>query len=309
MIDERQLSFCNENNYFVNKPEFMKVKHLNHNDFNVYVKALREFNDFSFHNNTDEDCAFSYDFHAQGYEKLKNQYHIEDVAGNGTELEKALRLMTWCSQNVLHNGGTKDVEFVPKTSGDILDYAFGKGREYGVYCRLQAIVFTECCLALGIKSRLLHCLPFSSNDFESHVVSMVYISNLAKWILLDAGNNRYFLDSKNTILSPMEIRTKLAFDEEIKCNVQDEHYKTYMAKNLFYFKSLQNNTYGSDMQKNQKTLYCIPAGFNVLDREIGYCQYAINNVPDELKKDWEIALAEYQKRTDCICLSSDLFFS
>ena len=280
---------------------------MNH-DFDLYTGALRVFRDFDSNRNID-DCIFSYDFNAPEYEKLKTKYRIDEVAGTGSELEKALRLMEWCSNNVLHNGGTKDVEFIPKTSGDILDYAFGKGREYGVYCRLQAIVFTECCLALGIKSRILHCLPFSPNDFDTHVVSMVYISDLKKWVMLDASNNRYFLDPQDNILSPMEIRTKLAFNEHIRCNVPDDNYMTYMAKNMFYFKSLQYNTYGSDLLKNQKTIYCIPAGFDVLDREIAYCQYAIKNSPAELVEDWKKALSGFQERTSYNSLSADLFFS
>ncbi|HPY97817.1 MAG TPA: transglutaminase-like domain-containing protein [Clostridia bacterium] len=279
------------------------------NDYQIYTGALRVFRDFTYNSCNTGSCTFSYDFNAPEYEKLKVKYRIEEVAGNGSELEKALNLLKWCSANILHNGGIKNVDFIPKASGEILDYAFGKGREYGVYCRLQAIVFTECCLALGIKSRILHCLPFSPNDFDSHVVSIVYISDQAKWILLDAANNRYFVDSSNNILSPMEIRTKLAFDKEIECNEQDDNYKTYMAKNMFYFKSLQINTYGSDMKKNQNTIYCIPAGFNVLDREIAYCQYAIKNSPEEFTKDWKAALSEYQGRSCCMCLSSDLFFS
>ena len=76
-------------------------------------------------------------------------------------------------------GGTKDVEFILKTSLNILNYAYKKGWEYGVYYRLQAIVFTECCLALGLKSRILHCLPFGPYDFDSHVISIVYIATLA----------------------------------------------------------------------------------------------------------------------------------
>ena len=278
------------------------------NEYYIYTGALRVFRDFSASNNSIEDYSFSYDFYSPQYEYLKSKYHIDSVAGNGSELEKALKLLKWCSQNVLHNGGTKDVEFIPKTSGDILDYAFGKGREFGVYCRLQAIVFTECCLALGIKSRILHCLPFSPNDFDTHVVSIVYIPDLSKWILLDAGNNRYFTDSKNTILSPIEIRTRLALDGDIKCNEPDDNYKTYMAKNLFYFKSLKYNTYGSDLLKNQETIYCIPAGFDVLDREIAYCEYAIKNSPPELAKGWEAALFEYKERKSFPCISSDLFF-
>ena len=81
-----------------------------------------------------------------------------------------------------------------------------------------------------------------------------------------------------------------------------------MAKNLFYFKSLKYNTYGSDLLKNQETIYCIPAGFDVLDREIAYCEYAIKNSTPELAKDWKVALFEYKERKSFPCISSDLFF-
>lgn len=276
------------------------------NEYYTYIGALRVFNDFSCQ--TDE-YAFSYDYNAPEYDNLRMKYRIDKVAGNGSELDKALNLMQWCSENVLHNGGTKDVEFIPKTSVDILDYAFQKGREYGVYCRLQAIVFTECCLALGIKSRILHCLPFSPNDFDTHVVSMVYISDMAKWIMLDASNNRYFVNSDKTILSPMEIRSKLAYNDNIECNVPDDNYKMYMAKNMFYFKSPQLNTFGSDLLTEQKTIYCIPCGFDVLEREIAYCQYAIKNTSEEFAQDWKRALSTYQKRTSIDCLPAKLFFA
>lgn len=276
--------------------------------YNIYSGALRAFNNFDAKcNNASAD--FTYIFDAPEYKKLISKYHIDEVAGNGSELDKALNLMKWCAENVLHNGGTKDVEFVPKTSVDILDYAFKKGKEFGVYCRLQSIVFTECCLALGIKSRILHCLPFSPNDFDSHVVSIVWIENLKKWIMLDSGNGRYFMDSDNNILSPIEIRTKMALNEEIKCNEDDENYKLYMAKNLFYFKSLQINTYGSDLLDNQNEIYCIPTGFDVLDREVAYCEYAIKNSPTEFVDDWKKALAEYKGRTSFIGMTADNFFA
>ena len=276
------------------------------NKYYTYIGALRVFNDFSCQ--TDE-YAFSYDYNAPEYDNLRMKYRIDKVAGNGSEFDKALNLMQWCSENVLHNGGTKDVEFIPKTSVDILDYTFQKGREYGVYCRLQAIVFPECCLALGIKSRILHCLPFSPNDFDTHVVSMVYISDMAKWIMLDASNNRYFVNSDKTILSPMEIRSKLAYNDNIECNVPDDNYKMYMAKNMFYFKSPQINTFGSDLLTEQKTIYCIPCGFDVLEREIAYCQYAIKNTSEEFAQDWKRALSTYQKRTSIDCLPAKLFFA
>ena len=86
------------------------------NEYYIYTGALRVFHDFSESNNSIEDYSFSYDFNSPQYEYLKSKYHIDSVAGNGSELEKTLKLLKWCSQNVLHNGGTKDVEFIPKTS-------------------------------------------------------------------------------------------------------------------------------------------------------------------------------------------------
>lgn len=275
-------------------------------NYSLLIGALKTFHDFT-GDNVKKD--FIYNHCATGFSELLSKYPVQEVAGNGDTIEKALNLLSWCSENVLHNGGTKDVEFIPKTSLDILNYSYKKGREYGVYCRLQAIVFTECCLALGIKSRILHCLPFSPYDFDTHVVSIVYINSLKKWIMLDAGNNRYFMDEKNMILSPMECRERLGNDDYIKCNIDDEDYKYYMAKNLFYFKSLRNNTFGSDLQPEQETIYCAPTGFNVLEREIAYCKYAIKNCPPHLVADWEKTLEEYTKRVCFTNISASMFFS
>ena len=275
-------------------------------EYSLLTGALSVFHDF---HSSNSPMEFTYDFKAKEFEELKQKYKIQEVAGNGSELEKVINLLTWCSQNVLHNGGSKDVEFLPKNSLAILDYSFGKGREYGVYCRLQAIVFTECCLALGIKSRILHCLPYSPYDFESHVVSIVYINQLNKWILVDVTNNRYFLDENNTILSPLEIRERLGKNLFIQCNLEDERYKKYMAKNMFYFKSLQYNTFGSDNFLNQNTIYCVPNGFDVLGREVAYCEYGIQNAPEHLKDDWKKHLDEFKKKTDFINVNSNDFFA
>jgi hypothetical protein len=277
---------------------------MNH-EYSLLIGALRVFDDFDFGNFKGN---FTYDFFAPEYDTLFSKYKIRTISGDGSEISKVLKLLRWCSENVRHNGGTKDVEYISKTSVDILDYAFQKGREYGVYCRLQAIVFTECCLALGIKSRILHCLPYNPYDFDSHVVSMVFITELQKWIMLDPGNNQYFLDEFNNILSPMETRKRLANEEYIRCNVQDENYQTYMAKNLFYFKSLLHNTFGSDLQIDQQTIYCVPKGFNVLEREISYCEYAIKNSPDHSVEDWLKAHEEFKKRKTVTGLNKSDFF-
>ena len=273
-------------------------------EYLLYKGALAVFEDFSL---SCKDFIISHDTGGNALNTLRKTYSLEKVAGEDREFAKAINVMRWVHDNVLHNGGTKDVEFIPKDAMSILAYSFGKGTEYGVYCRLQAIVFTECCLSLGMPARTIHCLPFSPNDFDSHVVSMVYICDYNKWVYFDPGNNAYFMDMQGVPLSPLEVRAALAADEihlpdtlqpHYACAYEEksEQYKQYMAKNMFYIKFSQNNTAGTDLIKDQVTYHLIPKGFDVWKREVQYCQYAICNTPDVLRKDWEDSLESFTKQ-------------
>jgi hypothetical protein len=274
-------------------------------EYLLYTGALRVFDDFS-----SESCGefvIEHDIVHPDFRTLHEKYPIREVAGRGDDFSKAINLMRWVYDNVLHNGGRKDVEFVPKNSLSILDYSFGKGVEFGVYCRLQAIVFTECCLSIWLCARTLHCLPFSPYDFDSHVVSMVWIESLKKWVMFDAGNNAYFTDENQMPLSPIEVRNHLSINSCFVSNALQPRYETaseeknasymqYMAKNLFYFKFSAKNTFGTDLVDGQKTYHLTPLGFQVREREIAYCKYAINNSPDPLKSGWMNALNDFQKQ-------------
>ena len=286
-------------------------------EYLLFTGALKVFNIFTYSNC---DLDFQYDFDDVNFQILHEKYEIAKVAGNGDELSQVLNLLRWCYDNVLHNGGSKNVEFIPKTSVDILEYAYQKGYDNGVYCRLQAIAFTECCLALGIRSRILHCLPFSPNDFDSHVISMVFLHSLNKWIMVDPGSNGYFLDEMGSILSPMEVRQRLGDHGFIQCNrdiypnssqsyeEKQKGYKYYIAKNLFYFKSMLLVTFGADLLKNNTTIYCVPIGFDVYAREIAYCQYAIENSPEHLVDDWKKELNNFIRQRDKSIMSCQQFF-
>lgn len=271
------------------------------NEYLLLTGALKVFNDFT---HSTEGYCIEHDIDNPKYELLKSKYPVVQIAGNGSDFSKAVNLLRWVHDNVLPNNGTRDVEFIPKESISILDYSFGKGHEFGVYCRLQAIVFTECCLSIGLLARTIHCLPFSPNDFESHVVSMAYIRELKKWILFDPGNNAYFLDEHGNALSPLEARQRLADDNiavnnDLRPNDDQDFddkaawYKQYMAKNLFYIKYSSINTFGTDLVENQTTYHLIPKGFNVKDREIAYCEYAIKISSEQLRQDWENNLASF----------------
>ncbi|MDW7657723.1 MAG: transglutaminase-like domain-containing protein [Bacillota bacterium] len=281
----------------------------------LYIGALKVLDDFS--ESAYPDFHISHNMKNANLQILKQKYNLDKITDISDDFSKTTLLMRWVHDNVLHNGGSKDVEFIPKNSLSILDYSFRKGIEFGVYCRLQAIVFTECCLSIGLLARTIHCLPFSPNDFDSHVVSMVYISSLSKWILFDPGNNAYFTNDAGMALSPLEIRHDLAVDNvyinpdlqpHYNCDFSDKEnsYKEYMAKNLFYIKCSAVNTFGTDQVKEQKTLHVAPKGFDIKTREISYCEYAIKNSPPQLKDDWLKHYDEF-KNQEIIKISQEQF--
>ena len=210
------------------------------NEYLLLTGALRVFDNFS--ESSCENFIIEHDVNNPKFELLRNKYSLLEVAGNGNDFSKAVNLMRWVYENVLHCGGGADVD-IQRDPISILDYSFGKGRVPGIYCRHQAVVLSECCLAVGLKARTIHCLPFSPNDFDTHVVSMVHISELNKWVLFDQSNNAYFTDKNGIALSPLEARKHLGRDEISVCQTNQsdvDSYKQYMAKNLFYIKFWAN---------------------------------------------------------------------
>lgn len=118
---------------------------------NVYCGLLKMFDDFSYSN---YDVNFEYIHDHPKFTELKKKYPIEEVAGNGNDLSKAINLLSWLSKNVYHNGQYNN--HIPNNSIDLLDYAYKGGKENGINCRSLSIILTECCLSNRIKSK--NCL-------------------------------------------------------------------------------------------------------------------------------------------------------
>lgn len=266
------------------------------NEHLLLTGALTVFDDFSESNYG--NFHIIHDMENPQFETLRAQYGLLEVAGNGNDFSKAVNLMRWVYENVLHCSDGEDVD-IQRDPLSLLGYAFGKGRMPGIYCRQQAVILTECCLAVGLTARTIHCLPFSPYDFESHVVSMVFIGELGKWVLFDQSSNAYFTNTDGIPLSPLEVRALLGRHEALICpNLQRNanEYKQYMAKNLFYFKFWAKNTFGTDLIQNQVAYHLFPQGFDVKGREIAYCEYAIKNCPKEIRKGWEDALDDIKNQ-------------
>ena len=94
-----------------------------------------------------EDYELFYDFENAEYPKLLEQYGILETAGEGSEFQKAMRLMDEYAPRLTHKsnfGGNVEFKALP-----LLEYSLDNPSQ-GINCRLKSQILNEMCLALGI---------------------------------------------------------------------------------------------------------------------------------------------------------------
>jgi len=130
-------------------------------------------------------------------------------------------------------------------------------RDHGTLnCRGLAIALNECLLSLGYRSRYVTCLPKDSLgiDNDCHVIDMVYIRGLKKWIWVDPTFDAYVMDEKGEILGLAEVRQRLIEHRPLILNPdanwnhrngesKEDYLYNYMAKNLYRLECAVNSCY------------------------------------------------------------------
>ena len=226
-----------------------------------------------FHNlefSAGRNAKLIYDFACPQFTVLKEKYHLENIAKQGSELEKAIRLLNFFAPRMTHKGDFRNK--IGCNAIDLLDYSLDQP-EHGINCLNKSKILQECCLALGIYARRIWLMPYSPFDTENHVVTEIYDFNLKKWIMLDMTSNGYFHNADVLPLSVIEIRRNIVKDnacefvktapthEKFFSDMQMErlYYKQYFAKNLFYFYAEAHNEFGN----NNKRFCFIPKNFDL----------------------------------------------
>lgn len=157
-----------------------------------------------------ESHEFTYDFNHEYYGTLKSKYGIEKYAKDGSEFDKALRLMNEFAPRLKHESNYDN--HIASDALSLLEYSLDN-EKHGINCRNKAQILNEMCLSLGIYARKVWIMPNSKYDNDCHVVNEVWDTKLNKWIMLDITNNEYWVDENGTPLSVLEIRYKGAKQE------------------------------------------------------------------------------------------------
>lgn len=217
-----------------------------------------------------ESHKFTYDFNAKEYSVLRDKYKLDEIAGKGTEFERAVNLMDEFGPRLTHNSDYDN--HIECNSLKLLEYSLDNP-DNGINCLNKSQILSEMCLACGIYTRKVWIYPYNLNDNENHVVVEIYDTNYNKWIMLDMSNDIYFVDKNNMPLSLLEIRKagaegtfctaiKPGYSKSVEDAYKDNIYvNTYIMKDVFFFIYSSYNGFG--LSDNSKNYFIIPENFDV----------------------------------------------
>ena len=124
-----------------------------------------------------------------------SSYCFDEIAGNGTDIQKTLRLMQWLTDHTFYSG--MSTQFIKDRTSDILQTCVNKSFKYAINCRFKAIALTDMLLSIGIHAiplLLLGVTPTYNGKptYPNHFMVHVYSKNERRWFLVDPSFNLHF---------------------------------------------------------------------------------------------------------------------
>ena len=193
---------------------------------------------------------------------LRKAFNLDSIAGKGSDVLKILNLLHWIHNLIPHDGNREN----PVVKNAMSMIAECKRDARGLNCRGLSTVLNECYLSLGIKSRIVTCLPKDSLkiDNDCHVINSVYSETLKKWLWIDPTNNAYVMNEMGEMLSIAEVRERIIQDQPLILNpdanwnnqmaqTKESYLLTYMAKNLYILECPVNSQYNMETRESGRT--------------------------------------------------------
>lgn len=143
-------------------------------------------------------------------ERLRDRYRLDEVAGGGGDLERAIRLRDWVKSRWPH---VLPLSNPPYDGLVILDRA-ARGETF--ICMHYSVTFVHCCLALGIEARVVNLHRGVAESYaigheaaaeppvDEHVTVEVWCRESGRWAMLDPDFDCHY-ERHGAVLSAWEI--------------------------------------------------------------------------------------------------------
>jgi hypothetical protein len=206
--------------------------------------------------------------------KLRDQYDLETIAGQGSESDQIINLMSWVYGLAEH----ANEPAIPSERNAFAFIYMAQVEQKQINCYMKTVILNEVYLSMGFCSRRTHLLPHSHEERESHFVTSVYSRTLEKWILMDPDFGVYVTDEKGNILGVMEIRRRLISGEPLKVQhpgrscleiawgdvhnfIQGVDYPWFLSEFVFKIRCPKYSRFGQGTESVREYFELIPDGY------------------------------------------------
>ena len=201
-------------------------------------------------------------------QKIRAYFRLDTLLTDfsATTWNKALALAKFVASHIPHANQTK----YPEKCNAIALWEYTRTIEPAFNCRLHSILLHELMLSEGITNRFVTCLPADTLDSDCHVVNLVWLPEQNKWAMIDSDMQAWISNPEGTPLSLAEMRERYIsgspmrinplFDS-IKEDFNYDYYRSYWAKNLYWFICWEETGYGKEDAMKGRQITLAPAGF------------------------------------------------
>lgn len=124
--------------------------------------------------------------------ELRRRFDLERIAGEGTDVERAIRLRDWIKSLFPHAIPYR----MPEWNALLILDRGSRGVEHFI-CLHYSVSLVQCCLALGMQARMVNLHRGISDSYcvgdeaavdppvDEHVVAEVWSSDLGSWVMID----------------------------------------------------------------------------------------------------------------------------
>ena len=250
----------------------------------IYMEGrLNEMDDLAFllhfkeYEEANQDIYFGYQSpNSEELSYLRQALHLEEIAGEGSELKRISRLRNWVYKSLKSEGEQfyDKSEFNSKTWNTLTILKEMQRKPFLADCGTTALVMTEVLLAMGWKARWIQCLPMDLRFNESHCISHVWSRDYEKWIIVDAAQDLFYFNSHAVPYGLPDLRQailnkdRLLIYSNLKKIEGQKWLQQYWVKNIFRFHCLKESCFsmfGSDVLEHY---YLNPKDYNIADKVI-----------------------------------------